>query len=61
MTYQAGKVVSSLTLQFLWTPKSLDIFDIGEEMIGVRSYYHEDKDWYERISPFVLLEMPDET
>lgn len=61
MTYQAGKVVSSLALQFLWTSKSLDIFDIGEEMVGVRSYDYEDKDWYKSISPFIPLEMPDET
>jgi len=61
MTYQAGKVVPSLTLQFLWTSKSLDIFDIGEKMVGVRSYDYEDKDWYKCISSFVLLEMTDET
>ena len=30
-------------------------------MVGVRSYDYEDKDWYKSISPFVLLEMPDET
>jgi hypothetical protein len=61
IAYQARKVVSSLALQFLWTSKSLDIFDIGEEIVGVRSYDYEDKDRYKCISPFILLEMPDET
>ena len=61
ITYQAGKVISGLALQFLWTSKSLDIFDIGEEMVGVRSYDYEDKDRYKCISPFVLFEMPDKT
>ena len=46
ITHQAGKVISGLALQFLWTSKSLDIFDIGEEMFGVRSYDYEDKDRY---------------
>jgi len=61
ITYQAGKVIPSLALQFLWTSKSLDIFDIREEMFGVRSYDYEDKDRYKCISPFILLEMPDKT
>jgi len=61
ITYQAGEVVSSFALQFLWTSKSLDIFDIGEEMVWVRPYDYEDKDRYKGISPFILLEMPDET
>ena len=61
VTYQAGKVISSLALQSLWASKSLDIFNIGEEMVGVRSYDYEDKDRYKCISPFILLEMPDKT
>ena len=30
-------------------------------MVGVRLYNYEDKDRYKGISPFILLEMPNET